>query len=627
MDAMTVAVLAGSAAAFSAFVLGLVALAASRAPGWRSLRWFAFVAFSAAGYAVFDLGVVLDVPPVARSLGVQLALTCAVLQAIAWVGYLAASNGRPLRRRHRMFFAAGGIVVVLGLVPGLFVTRAISLVSIDWLGVTYHTPALSTFGNIVYVFWIATFAWVAFFWDRDPTSWGRSIGAGSLGLLALNDTLVTAGMLPMPLMLDYGSVLLIMWASVDHQRRFVLDAKRLVQLSTTLESEVAARTRELGRAEEALRKSELLAGLGRMASGVAHEINNPAAVLQYRLEYLRSVLEELESVADVDIPAEAHTSVDEGLRAVQAIARTVRQLLDVGSSERAASVRAASCQLATIVDGALGTLRITRPNARVVVEVSPDLDVQGDRDAIEQALLNVLANACDAIQRTPASGTVRVAAARSGDSIRVTVEDDGPGIAPEVRARLFEPFVTTKPVGQGTGLGLSLARGLVRSQGGDLVLVASSSGGTTMALQLLRADSRGGAPERAQAPAKQKVDRRDELVYVVDDEEDLLEVFRLMIEPRFRVAVFQTVAGALEAARRERPDVVLCDVMMADGGAEAWLAECSGIDPTLRDRTIVLTGGPTTREAGVLVETHRDRTLYKPCEMRTLLEAVERVIA
>lgn len=172
MDAMTVAVLAGSAAAFSAFVLGLVALAASRAPGWRSLRWFAFVAFSAAGYAAFDLGVVLDAPPSVRSVGVQLALTCGVLQAIAWVGYLAASNGRPLRRRHRMFFAAGGVVVVLGLVPGLFVTREISVVAVAWLGVTYHTPALSTFGNIVYVFWIATFAWVAFFWDRVPTSWG-----------------------------------------------------------------------------------------------------------------------------------------------------------------------------------------------------------------------------------------------------------------------------------------------------------------------------------------------------------------------------------------------------------------------------------------------------------------------
>lgn len=407
----------------------------------------------------------------------------------------------------------------------------------------------------------------------------------------------------------------------------MLDARRLVELSTTLENEVAARTRELGRAEEALRKSELLAGLGRVASGVAHEINNPAAVLQYRLEYLRAVLEDLESVDHVDVPAEAHTSVDEGLRAVQSIARIVRQLLDVGRSERTSSARAGSSQLVAIVDGALGTLRASRPNVRVAVAVSSELAVQGDRDAIEQALLNVLTNACDAIGGKATAGTVRVSAVQTGDAIQVTVDDDGPGIAPELRERLFEPFATTKPVGQGTGLGLSLARGLLRSQGGDLVLVDSSSSGTAMALELRRAESSPGDGLIAKASTSRGVERRHELVYIVDDEEDLLEVLRLMIEPRFRVAVFDTVAGALDAARRERPDVVLCDMMMADGGAKTWLAQCSVIDPKLHERTIVLTGGPTTREAGVLVESHRDRTLFKPCDMRMLIEAVERTLA
>jgi signal transduction histidine kinase/CheY-like chemotaxis protein len=631
MDAMTLAVLAGSAAACSAFVLGLVALAASRAPGWRSLAWFAFVSFSAAGYAAFDLAVLLDLPAEDRALGVQLAMMCGVLEAIAWVGYLATSNGRPLRRRHRVFFVAGGLLATLSLVPGLVVTREISVISIDWLGVVYRTPGPTTVGLFVYAFLILTFVWVALFWDRDPArrgSWPRAIGAGFLALLALNDILVSAGALPLPLMLDFGAVLVIAWTSIDHQRRFVVDAQRLVDFSATLESEVAARTRALGDAEEALRKSELLAGLGRMASGVAHEINNPAAVVQFRLEYLREIIADLEADGD-EITPEARESVEESLRAVQSIARIVRQLLDVGRSERTPVIGAGTASLADIAKRAIATLETVKFSARVVCDIERELAVRGDRDAIEQALLNVLTNAFDAIQSKGGDGTIYLAAQPAGDVIRLIVRDEGPGIAPEIRDRLFEPFTTTKAVGQGTGLGLSLARGLLRSQGGDLLLVSSSASGTEMALELLRgelSDVSEGVSAPAHAPPPRSLEPRDILVYVVDDDEDLLEALGLMLETRFRAAQFQTVASALEAARRNCPDVVVCDVMMPDGGAETWFAQCADIDPALPDRTVILTGGPTTREATALVDSHRDRTLVKPCDLRSLLEAVERVL-
>jgi DNA-binding NtrC family response regulator len=114
-------------------------------------------------------------------------------------------------------------------------------------------------------------------------------------------------------------------------------------------------------------------------------------------------------------------------------------------------------------------------------------------------------------------------------------------------------------------------------------------------------------------------------VLVIDDDPDLREVLVLLLARHYRVEQAETVASALALFARETYDVVLCDVMMPDGGAESWLSQCAAIDPRLDERTILLTGGPVTSAACALVEVRRERVVLKPLELDVLLPLIERI--
>jgi signal transduction histidine kinase len=120
--------------------------------------------------------------------------------------------------------------------------------------------------------------------------------------------------------------------------------------------------------------------------------------------------------------------------------------------------------------------------ADLALDVHSDLpNVTLGREQLVQVLLNLILNAADAVS---AGGHIRVEAVRAAQGVRLSVADDGPGIAPEVRERLFEPFVTTKEVGKGTGLGLAVCRGLVEAAGGTIELDQSVARGARFVIEL-----------------------------------------------------------------------------------------------------------------------------------------------
>jgi signal transduction histidine kinase len=123
----------------------------------------------------------------------------------------------------------------------------------------------------------------------------------------------------------------------------------------------------------------------------------------------------------------------------------------------------------------------------IALDVHPDLpEVALSRERLVQVVLNLVLNAADAVG---AGGHVRIAAERGGLGVRLSVEDDGPGIDPNVRDRLFEPFVTTKEVGKGTGLGLAVCRGLVEAIGGSIELDENVTRGARFVVELPTARS------------------------------------------------------------------------------------------------------------------------------------------
>jgi signal transduction histidine kinase len=214
---------------------------------------------------------------------------------------------------------------------------------------------------------------------------------------------------------------------------------------------------DLLRARESLLRAERLATLGRLASGVAHEVGNPLGAITGYVELARDPQRTAAEVSDF-----LARIGEEALR----IDRTVRELLDLG---RPAEALAGEVELRRPLEAAL---RLARVQARfrsvdVEVELSSTLPpVAGDERRLAQVFLNLLLNAGDAMA---GAGRVRIDAALVGGRVAVRVADDGPGIAPGDLPRVFEPFFTTKGAGQGTGLGLAVSQGIVESFGGELL--------------------------------------------------------------------------------------------------------------------------------------------------------------
>ena len=229
-------------------------------------------------------------------------------------------------------------------------------------------------------------------------------------------------------------------------------------------------TERLG-AERAARQAERLAAVGRLAAGVAHEVNNPIGIIASRIELM--VLEAHEHqlpaavVADLEVLQRHATRVAAIAQKLLSFAREsprTRNPVDLNHVVREALL---------LVERQLGTGGVS-----VLVSLAEPLpNILGDVDALEQVVLNVVANAGQAVG---ARGQVIVKTISDGAWVRLVVTDDGPGIPPEVLAKIFDPFFTTKP--HGTGLGLSITYGIVRDHHGTVDVESKPGAGTTFTL-------------------------------------------------------------------------------------------------------------------------------------------------
>lgn len=258
----------------------------------------------------------------------------------------------------------------------------------------------------------------------------------------------------------------------------VAGSNRLAQgdLDTRIElerdDELGVLAREFNRMTTALREhqqrlvqSEKLAGVGRLAAGVAHEINNPLGVI---LGYARV----LKKSAQGSLADDLGVIEEEVLRARE----IVEGLLDLARPPRLASERV---DLRELCDDVGQRLLEAGAVASARLEVLGGGVAQGDQARLRQIVLNLVKNAVEA---AGSEGSVRVTVEARAGSVAVVVCDDGPGIGAEARAKLFEPFFTTKQ--RGTGLGLAVSRAIARAHGGDLELVDGAGPGACFVLSL-----------------------------------------------------------------------------------------------------------------------------------------------
>ena len=387
-----------------------------------------------------------------------------------------------------------------------------------------------------------------------------------------------------------------------------------------------AKAQEEATAELQRRLSEVerAESLGRLVSGVAHELNNPlTAILNFTEELTATAEDERQRLALSVIRAQAHRS------------RTiVRDLLTYVKAE---TPRPLSVHLAgTILTPPLLTARtemaghqVTLTEALEDLQVSLRLDVAG----FEQIVSNLLGNAADA---SSAGGTVVVRSRSEGGRFLLEVEDDGRGIPAEHLSRIWEPFFTTKEPGRGMGLGLSVSRGLAQSFGGDLSvtnleapahgarftlslpIVAEASG------EVVSIDGTSGAVPSTTVPGRALT------VMVIDDE----PAVRLSLEfpLKRRGWAVELVADGLQGweilrdpAAVDRYDAIICDLRMPKLSGQVLYERLAEAAPALASRMILCTGDATAADFVEFLRRSPVVVLEKPYQVTDLLAAVERV--
>jgi PAS domain S-box-containing protein len=234
---------------------------------------------------------------------------------------------------------------------------------------------------------------------------------------------------------------------------------------------------ELNRLEQQVMQSEKLAAMGQMMAGVAHELNNPLTAILAVSDMLREHAED---------PSHRHQ-----LELMHQQARRAADIVqDLLSFARPPAPRKGRVQLADVLRRALHLHEYSLRRNNVAVDYLPERgipDVVGDANQLIQVFLNLVVNAEQAIREVRDAGTIRVRMGRGAagePTVWASIQDDGPGIAPEIMEKIFDPFFTTKRPGRGTGLGLSISMAIVREHGGDIDVQAAPGGGAVFLITL-----------------------------------------------------------------------------------------------------------------------------------------------
>lgn len=254
-------------------------------------------------------------------------------------------------------------------------------------------------------------------------------------------------------------------------------AVRFNRMMRRLEAAHAEQTRARQKAVE----TERLAAMGSLVAGVAHEVNNPLAGLKNCVRRLeRAELPEGKR-------REYLALMEEGLDRIGGV---VRQLLDFG---RPHPPRLEPVLASRVAGETMALVRPILDRRQVKLELeggAEDAPALGDRRLLEQALVNLVLNAAYV---TPDGGSIRLRLRRRDELVGVSVEDDGPGIPEDIRERVLDPFFSTKPEGEGTGLGLSVTRTITDAHGGELTFEFPATGGTVATVWLRAANPAGAS--------------------------------------------------------------------------------------------------------------------------------------
>jgi len=375
---------------------------------------------------------------------------------------------------------------------------------------------------------------------------------------------------------------------------------------------------EIERQRTMLHQAEKLSALGELLAGISHELNNPLTVLLGQAQMLK------EKATDEQTAKRAERIS----AAAGRCSRIVKSFLALAHQNPREPVEV---DLNDIVDEAL---ELTAHALRTAgIDVSLRLAgglprVMGDPDQLRQVFTNLIINAHHAMEDVDGDRvlTLKTAYRPKDDQVVATVTDNGPGVPSEIRSRIFDPLFTTKEVGKGTGIGLSLCHRIMQAHDGTIKLASASSGGTTFAL---------GMPRRATSPAAE-TEARTALpaeagklsILIVADAPDMgVGLADILIQDGHGAEVFGSGVAGLERLKQRHYDAIFCDARPAGSNAQQFCRSMQAARPGSVERLAFITDPSLTqRDLAMLDATGRPfiESPFRSDQVRELVDLLLR---
>jgi len=359
-----------------------------------------------------------------------------------------------------------------------------------------------------------------------------------------------------------------------------------------------------------------LATVGEMASGIAHEINNP----------LTAVIGFAQLLLQKDIPEDLKRDVKIITDQAQRVASILKRLLTFA---RQYKPKRQYININDVVETtlALRAYELETGNIKVTTQLDSDLpQTMADGGQLQQVFLNIIINAESEMRLAHGRGKLLVKTETIDNTIRISFKDDGPGIAKENLEKIFEPFFTTRKVGEGTGLGLSICHGIIAEHGGRLYAESELGKGATFVVELpivAEAKQMGLPPPAVEEPEKVTGAK----ILVVDDESSVQQFLsRMLIDEGHEVDTTGSAVDALEMIKNRRYSLILVDIKMPGMSGIELYSHIQEVARSLTRRVVFITGDVIAVDTREFISKTKVRYMSKPFDAEQLGKDINQIL-
>ena len=361
-----------------------------------------------------------------------------------------------------------------------------------------------------------------------------------------------------------------------------------------------------------------LSTVGQMAAGICHEINNP----------LTTVIGYSDLLTNKDLPEDVKRELGYIREGGRRVADIVKQLLVFARNVKPIRTMV---DINDIVSKTLGLreyqLRID--NIKVITELAPDLPyIVADPGQLQQVFINIVLNAETEMKLAHGQGTLLVKTECVDDNIRISFEDDGPGIPEDNLNSIFDPFFTTRKVGEGTGLGLSVAHGIITEHNGRIYAQSEQGKGATFIVELpIMIEPKSVEISSDALQEIRQTCTRPGSILIIDDEPLLLKFLEQFLAAKGHdVDAVDNANDALRVFASKKHNLILMDILMPDMNGIELYKKFHRMDKSVGSRVLIMTGDVLGKPTRTFLSRTRVQYLEKPFEPDTLMTRIDEII-